>query len=90
MIWNSEQILGLNDVPTTMNRKMMVVTANVMNAGTKKAHPQGELGVSVLAQNEGMNVPRMFPSGVCAYQRPRIKPRLLLGSIEDPVIQLNY
>lgn len=68
--------MGNVDIPITINRKMMIVTTKVIKAGTMNAHPQGVSDISVLAQNDGMNVPRMFPSGVCAYQRPRIKPRL--------------
>ena len=64
------------DIPTTTNRKMMIATTKVMMAGTKKHHAHGGSGILVLAQIDGMYVPRMFPSGVCAYQRPRSKPRL--------------
>ena len=55
----------------------MAATA-MMSEGTIKLSPQGGLGWSVvgLAQKEGMMVPRMFPSEVCAFHMPMISPRL--------------
>ena len=46
----------------------------MIKAGTKKDNPHGEEGV--LAQNEGMMVPRMFPTDVWAFHIPMMKPRL--------------
>ena len=46
----------------------------MIKAGMKKDRPHGEVGV--LAQNEGMMVPRMFPTDVWAFHIPMMNPRL--------------
>ena len=48
----------------------------MMKAGTMKDHPHGGLGVSVLAQKEGIIVPKMLPTDVCEFQMPIMNPRL--------------
>ena len=50
-----------------------------MNPGTKKDHPQGGFGVVVVAQNEGMIVPRMLPTAVWVAHMPIRRPRLRQG-----------
>ena len=49
----------------------------MIKAGTKNDSPQGEEGV--LAQNEGITVPRMFPTDVWAFHIPMMNPRLREG-----------
>ena len=46
-----------------------------MKPGTKKDQPQGELGV-VMAQNEGIIAPKMFPTRVREDHMPIKSPRL--------------
>ena len=55
-----------------------MAAAAMMSEGTIKLSPQGGLGWSMvgLAQKEGMMVPRIFPSEVCAFHMPMISPRL--------------
>ena len=47
----------------------MIAHTKVMMAGTKKHHAHGGSGILVLAQIDGMYIPRMFPSGVCVHTR---------------------
>ena len=68
----------------------MVAHTKVMMAGTMKHNPHGGSRVLVLAQIDEMYVPIMFPSGVCAYQRPRIKPRLQKALCKKEKGKLKY
>lgn len=64
--------------PVTRNKKTMAPMVIVMKPGTKKDHPQGGFahGVSVVAQNEGMTAPRIFPKAVWVAHMPMRSPRL--------------
>ena len=55
-----------------------MATPAMMREGTMKLRPQGGLGWEEvgLAQKEGMMVPTMFPTEVCAFHIPINSPRL--------------
>ena len=62
-------------LPVTRKKKVMSPMPPTMKPGTKKDQPQGELGV-VVAQNEGIIAPRMFPTRVREVHMPIRSPRL--------------
>ena len=62
--------------PVTRNKKTMAPMVIAMKPGTKKDHPQGGFGVSVVAQNEGLIAPRIFTKAVWVAHMPMRSPRL--------------
>ena len=61
-------------LPVTRKKKVMSPMPPTMKPGTKKDQPQGELGV--VAQNEGIIAPGMFPIAVRDAHMPIRSPRL--------------
>ena len=61
-------------IPVTRKKKVMSPIPPTMKPGTMKDHPQGELGV--VAQNEGIIAPRMFPTRARELHMPSRSPRL--------------
>ena len=59
-----------------------------MKPGTKKDQPQGELGV--VAQNEGIIAPRMFPTRVREVHMPIRSPRLERRNQEGGLFAITH
>ena len=68
-------------IPVTKKKKIMSPMPPTIKPGTKKDQAQGELGV--VAQNEGIIAPGMFPIAVRDVHTPIKSPRLERGKTEE-------